>query len=264
MTAAAGLRRSYVRGGDGVGLAVTELGDAAAPAWVVAHGVGSHSRFVRDAFGPALVEAGWRLVSYDLRGHGDSDPVRRASRHGLDHHVADLAAVVAATAARRVGGVSLGGHVAVTFATCAPVEGVVACLPAWTGRAVPGEGPHAAVAEDVRRIGVAGLIDRFREDVDMEPWLRAVLRRDWPAHDPASLQAALVALDGACAPTELELRSLAVPLGLVAWPDDPGHPLQVAQDWAAWAPHARLVTISLADLDPDPAALGRAACAALP
>lgn len=252
-----------VAGGGGVALAVTEVGDRNAPAWVVAHGVGSHSRFIRDAFAGPLVSAGWRLVSYDLRAHGGSQPVRDPALHSLDHHVGDLAAVVTAVGARRVGGVSLGGHVAVTYAAQVGAEAVLACLPAWTGRAIPGQGAHAAVAAEVRGLGVAGLLERFRDDTALAPWLRQVLLRDWPEHDPASLAAALEALDGACAPTESELRSLAVPLGVVAWAGDPGHPLEVARDWVAWAPRATLAVLALSDLDADAAALGRAALSTL-
>jgi pimeloyl-ACP methyl ester carboxylesterase len=254
--------------GDGVDLAVHVDGPAGAPPIVVAQGVASTSRFVRDAFRGPVRAAGLRLVTYDLRGHGDSTPLPAASDHALDRHVADLDAVVSAVDADGgppiVAGVSLGGHVAVGWAAARPVaRAVVACLPAWTGRAVPGEGPHAAVAAEVDRIGVGGMIHGFRADRAMEPWLRAVLRRDWPVHDAASLAAALTALDGGLAPTEADLRSLAVPLGLVAWPDDAGHPLEVARAWCGWAPRAVLEELRLPDLAPSPEPLGTAAVRAL-
>ncbi|MBW3659804.1 MAG: alpha/beta hydrolase, partial [Actinobacteria bacterium] len=165
-----------------------------------------------------------------------------------------------------VAGISLGGHVAVAWAASVGAlraRAVVACLPAWTGRAVPGEGAHAAVAAEVARSGVDGMIASFREDHTMEPWLREVLLRDWPVHDPASLTAALTALDGGLAPTEVELRGLAVPLGLVAWPDDAGHPIAVAREWRDLAPRAVLEEIRLGDLAGSPAPLGAAALRAL-
>ncbi len=125
-----------------------------------------------------------------------------------------------------IGGVSLGGQAAVGAAAAqVPCDAVLACLPAWSGRAVPGEGPHAAVAAEVASVGVAGMLARFRADTTMVPWLREVLLRDWAAHDPASLAAALTALDGGQAPTGTELADLPVPLAVVGWPDDPGHPL---------------------------------------
>ncbi len=250
-----------VAGAGGVELAVHVDGpDADAPAFVVAHGVGSTSRFVREAFAGPVTAAGYRLVSYDLRGHGASTPLSDPADHAFDHHVADLDAVVAATGAVLVGGVSLGGHAAVAWTAARRTpHAVVACLPAWTGRAVPGEGPHAVVAEEVAGIGVVGMLARFQTDRAMEPWLRDVLLRDWREHDPDSLEAALVALDGGLAPTEAELRRLPTPLGLVAWPDDPGHPLAVAREWAAWAPRAALEEIRIADLGHTRRRLGEAA-----
>lgn len=245
--------------GDGVELVVTVDGCDASPAIVLAHGVGSHSAFVREAFAAALVTAGWRLVSYDLRGHGGSTPVPDPVEHALDRHVGDLAAVVAATGAEVVGGVSLGGHVAVAWAAGhGRPRAVLAALPAWTGRAVPGQGPHAAVAGDVARIGTAAMTAGFAADTTMLPWLRRTLLRDWPRHDPASLGAALTALDGGLAPTEAELRTLPVPLGVLAWDHDPGHPLATARDWVGWAPRSALVELALEDLADSRAPMGTA------
>lgn len=112
-------------------------------------------------------------------------------------------------------------------------------------------------------MGVSSMVDRFRRDTEMLPWLRDVLVRDWAAHDPTSLAAALVALDGGLAPTTTELASLQVPLGLVAWPDDPGHPIDVAHSWARTAPRSHLQELTLHDVQDDRSALGRAAVATL-
>lgn len=253
-----------VTGGGGVPLAVVEVGPADAPPMVVAHGVGSSARFVVDAFGAPVVGAGLRLVAYDLRGHGESGVVRDPADHAFERQVEDVHAVAEAVGARLVGGVSLGGHAAVGYAARGgDVDAVVACLPAWTGRAVPGEGPHAAVAAEVAEVGVGALIERFRSDTVMQPWLRRVLVRDWSVHDAASLRAALIALDGALAPTDAELAALPVPLGVVGWPGDPGHPLDVARAWADRAPRGVLVETSLAAMEDDPTVLGRATVRAL-
>ncbi|MEX2504270.1 MAG: alpha/beta fold hydrolase [Egicoccus sp.] len=247
---------------DGIGLAVVEVGPPDAPAVVVAHGVGSSARFVLAAFTGPVLASGRRLVAFDQRGHGASDPVREAGRHTLDHYAADLTAVVAAGTTRppAVMGVSLGGHAAVRAVARGGlgVATVVACLPAWTGRATAGDGPHAAVADEVRATGIAGMVDRFRTDTSMPSWLRTTLITDYPRHDPDSLAAALVALDGGEAPSLDEVASLPVQLGVVAWPDDPGHPLAVAQSWAT-AADGTLITIDLDDLDADLDRLGRAA-----
>ena len=257
-------RQHRVRGADGVTLHVVEVGPQDRPAVLVLHGVGSSSTFVRESFGAPLQAAGFRLLAADLRGHGRSTPVPAPSRHAFDHHVADVVALVAHFAPTALAGVSLGGHAVVgAVAAGVPCRAVVACLPAWTGRAAPGDGPHAAVAAEVAGVGIPGMLDRFGGDTTMVPWLREVLLRDWRAHDPASLAAALTALDGGQAPTTTELADLPVPLGVVGWAGDPGHPLQVAEHWAATAPRAVLRTTSLAAMQEDRTAMGRAAAAAL-
>jgi pimeloyl-ACP methyl ester carboxylesterase len=245
-------------------LAAVELGPPAAPVVVVAHGVGSSARFVVEAFAAPVLSAGYRLVAYDLRGHGASAVVPEVSRHHLDDHVGDLAAVVHQLGGEVavLGGVSLGGHAAVR-AAARGVGGriVLACLPAWTGTAVAGEGPHAAVAEEVRRIGIDAVIARLRADRTMPSWLRGTLVTDYARHDPASLTAALLSLDGGGAPDEPELAALDRPLAVVGWPDDPGHPLDTARRWVASAPRAVLGELHLTDLERSHARLGEVAMA---
>ncbi len=248
----------------GVTLAVHDDGDKGLPPLVIGHGVGSSARFVREAFTGPAAAIGFRLVSYDLRGHGGSGPVTDPAALSLAHHVTDLAAVADAVGAEVVGGVSLGGHAAVDLAAAGrPLRGVVACLPAWTGRAVPGVGVHAAVAAQARTTTVEAMLAAMTADEAAPRWLVDLLARDWRTHQDASLRAALIALDGASAPFAADLRALPVPLALVAWPHDPGHPIEVARAWADWVPRSRLVETSLAAVGADARRLGAAAMVAL-
>lgn len=249
-----------VRAPDGVGLSVQVAGSPGGPSVVVGHGVGSSARFVLDAFGPALTSAGWRLVAFDQRGHGDSDPSPSPADFRLDVLAGDLAAVADATGAEVVGGVSLGAGAAVRAADLLPgLRAVVACLPPWTGRATPGRGVHAAVAQAAREHGVAAMVRRHRADPAAPSWLRRVLARDWSRADAASLTAALGALDGGAAPTLTELAGLRPRLAVVGWRDDGAHPWTVAESWAGARPDAVLVAAELTD----PCSLGAAAAAAL-
>lgn len=258
------VRACTVDGADGVELTVHEHGDPAVPGILLVHGAGSSTTFLEEALAPPLAAAGWRVVAAPLRGHAGSTPVTDAAGHAHDRLVADVVAVARASGVEAVGGVSRGAHAAVgAVVDGLAVRAVVACLPAWTGRAVPGEGPHAAVAAEVRHAGIAAMIERVREDRGMVPWLREVLLRDWARHDPGSLAAALLALDGGAAPTGAQLAALRAPLAVVGWPDDPGHPLAVARDWASAVPHGALRTTSLAAVQRDRTALGRTAVSAL-
>jgi pimeloyl-ACP methyl ester carboxylesterase len=260
------VRRRRLATGE-VELGTVEVGPATAPAVVVAHGVGSSARFVVEAFAEPVLAWGGRLVTYDLRGHGASTPVPDPGAHALDAHVRDLVALVGSLDGPLavVGGVSLGGHAAVRAAAGGlGAAALLACLPAWTGPATRGEGPHAAVAAEVRRVGIEAVIGRLRADTTMEPWLRATLLADYLRHDPASLTAALTALDGGDAPDETELCQLgARPLAVVGWPDDPGHPVEVARRWAELAPRGVLGRLAIGDLAASRARLGEVAVATL-
>lgn len=253
-----------VRNGD-VTLVVHDAGDPALPPAVIAHGVGSSPRFIREAFAAPLAALGCRLVAYDLRGHGASTPLTDPADHRFELQVDDLTVVARHVGASLIGGVSLGGHAAAAVAAGGHVDldGLIVCLPAWTGRARAGEGPHALVAAEIRSVGVDAMLRRVRTDDTVVPWLRELLDRDWRTHPADSLAAALISLDGGDAPTGDGLSRIEVPTGVVGWPDDPGHPLEVALAWTAAMRNAELVTMSLDGMADGKTAMGAAAVRAL-
>jgi pimeloyl-ACP methyl ester carboxylesterase len=259
------VRFDLVEAAGGVRLRTAAVGDPAAPVVLFGHGVGSSSRFVLDAFGGPLVSAGWQVVAHDLRGHGGSTLCAAPLDYSIDALAGDLHALTEAVAPRVMAGVSLSGHVAVRYAeSCGQaLDAVVVCLPAWSGRSIAGIGPHAAIADVVDHIGVDGMVASFREDRAMLPWLREVLIRDWSSHDPASLRAALRSLDGGDAPSPEAVAELPTALALVAWPDDPGHPIEVARRWRDLAPRAELVELTMTAMQDDLTAFGDAVVAAL-
>lgn len=267
MTGSPGRRATVVvTGAGGVELEVQRHGPAAAPAVVLQHGVGSSRRFLGEAVAPPVVAAGWQVVLAPVRGHRGSSRVPDPDDHALPLLARDVAAVVQATGAVACGGVSIGGHAAVAAAADGLVETgtrVVAALPAWSGTAVTGDGPHAAVAAEVRAVGVSGMWRRLATAPDVLPWLRSVLLRDLALHDEESLAAAFVALDGGEAPTPADVGRVAGRVGVVGWDHDPGHPLAVAHRWAMAARDGHLETLSITDPGGDAVALGRAVAAAL-
>lgn len=89
-TAAPGIL-SHLDGGDGLSLAVETRGAPDAPPVLFAHGFGQSRRsWVRTA--SALAEGGWRTVTFDARGHGDSGRAPDGAYH-LESFVADLLVV---------------------------------------------------------------------------------------------------------------------------------------------------------------------------
>ena len=112
--AALSAERHYtVTAPDGVQLAVQETGNPAGPAIVFIHGLlGSRLNWEQQTASPDLQR--YRLITYDLRGHGLSGkPADAESYRDGRRYAADLAAVLTATSAQRpvLVGWSLGGVV---------------------------------------------------------------------------------------------------------------------------------------------------------
>lgn len=102
------------RSADGTVLAGEAQGDPQAPEILFIHGL-RQSRLSWDKQFADEALAGFRLVSFDLRGHGDSDkPTSLDAYSDADRWADDVAAVIAAAKLRRpvLVGWSLGGYVA--------------------------------------------------------------------------------------------------------------------------------------------------------
>jgi pimeloyl-ACP methyl ester carboxylesterase len=104
---------------NGLKLHYVEWGDAQKPPLILIHGI---SRFARtfDHLVPSFVDR-YRVIAYDLRGHGDSgwDP---QARYLVEDHVGDLEGLVTALGLRGivVWGNSTGGRVAQVFTALHP------------------------------------------------------------------------------------------------------------------------------------------------
>jgi pimeloyl-ACP methyl ester carboxylesterase len=102
----------------GLCLATYEWGDPEAPLVFCVHG-GMDFAATYDLLAPMLVEAGWRVISWDQRGHGDSE---RAAFYSWEADIRDALAVMNAytTAAAPVIGHSKGGGMMMQFADAMP------------------------------------------------------------------------------------------------------------------------------------------------
>ncbi len=102
----------------GLSLAVHEWGDADAPPILLAHG-GFDFAGTYDVFAPLLADAGWRVVCWDQRGHGDSE---HAVLYNWDADVRDGLIVLDSTTRAPVPfiGHSKGGSVLMQLADAMP------------------------------------------------------------------------------------------------------------------------------------------------
>ncbi len=233
---------------------------------LIAHGAGSSGDFVRRAFGPPLLAGGWRLVSYDLRGHAGSTPVTDPARLDLSAHVADMVTLARRVGADMLGGVSMGAHAAVLAAAAlrahatadrgAPVRGLLLALPAWTGEPEVVAAANAVQAAEIAAVGIDPVLRRISRD--HPGWVADELLATWPRHDPDAFVAVLRGLARSRAPSPTELAAATEPVGLAALADDPMHPAAVAQRWTELIPAARLTTVPFSAPAEDRSVLGGA------
>jgi pimeloyl-ACP methyl ester carboxylesterase len=111
----------------GIRLAADAFGDPHAPAVLMLHG-GGQTRHAWHATARSLAGAGWRAITVDQRGHGESTHPRPPA-YAIEDFAADARALIAAIAdAPVVIGASLGGIaglLAVTEPPAAPAGGLV-------------------------------------------------------------------------------------------------------------------------------------------
>jgi len=102
----------------GVELAVYEWGDPAARPLFCLHG-GLDFAATFDLLAPLLAEAGWRVVSFDQRGHGDS---QRAALYSWESDLRDVFAVIDSVTDKPspVLGHSKGGNLSMQLAEALP------------------------------------------------------------------------------------------------------------------------------------------------
>jgi pimeloyl-ACP methyl ester carboxylesterase len=107
------MKTTTLKGAGDMRLAADVAGDPTAPAVVLLHGGGQTRHAWSRAF-RELVKAGYHVVSYDARGHGDSGWAEDGD-YSTDALVADLHAVVSALpAAPALVGASMGGITSLT------------------------------------------------------------------------------------------------------------------------------------------------------
>lgn len=225
------------------------------PPVVLCHGVTATRRYVLHG-SRALPRAGYTVVTYDARGHGESDPAPAGQGYGYPQLVEDLARVVDSQVGEErffLAGHSMGAHTAVAYALRHPQRllGLTVIGPTYTGAIEPTsleywDGLAAALEDDgvdgfVAYIGAKQGVDPRRRDSILRFTRERLLRQK----HPESLVEALREVPRS-RPFESmeELRALRIPALVVASndADDPGHPYAAAAAYAEALPTARLIS----------------------
>jgi pimeloyl-ACP methyl ester carboxylesterase len=225
------------------------------PPVVLCHGITATRRYVLHG-SRALARAGYRVITYDARGHGDSEPAPVGEGYGYPQLIDDLERVVAAQVGDQrflLGGHSMGAHTAVGYALRHPerLAGLAVIGPTFLGEIRPEsleywDGLAAALEAD----GIDGFLAYIgeRQGIDSR-WRESVLRF---TRERMQRQGSLGALAEAVRQVPRsrpfdsleELSALDFPALVVASNDDadPGHPYAAAAAYAEALPRAELVS----------------------
>jgi pimeloyl-ACP methyl ester carboxylesterase len=236
----------------GVTIAGETLGEG--PDVVLMHGLTATRRYTVMG-SKALPRAGYRVTTFDARGHGESSPAPERSAYEYRDMVEDLGAVLDHLGASRavLGGASMGAHTAMAFALAFParVAALVQITPAYDGD--PREDPESLarwdrLADGLESGGVDGFLAAYNPPVDerFRETVMTVTRQRLERHrHPRAVADALRVVPRSLAFEGLEeLEHVAIPTLVVASRDeaDPGHPHAVGRAYVERLPDARLLT----------------------
>ena len=151
----------------GVGLEVVESG--AGPALVLVHGLGGAKEDFEGHI-DSLAQRGWRVVAFDMRGHGASDRPSGAGTYSLDTFAGDIVAVADACLVDRFHllGHSVGGMASRRVALAHPERVASLMLVDTTHGPMPGLEP--ALAEGAAWIALnQGMAELRRRMTERDP-----------------------------------------------------------------------------------------------
>ena len=225
------------------------------PPVVLCHGITATRRYVLHG-SRALARAGYRVVTYDARGHGESEAGPVGEGYGYPQLVDDLERVIAdqvGTGRFLLGGHSMGAHTAVGYALRHPerLAGLAVIGPTFLGEIKPESLEYwDGLAGALETGGIDGFVAYIGERQGIDPrWRDSVLRF---TRERMERQGNFEALAEALRqvprsrPFESlnELAGIDVPALVVASNDDadPGHPYAAATAYAEALPRAELIS----------------------
>ena len=199
-----------------------------------------------------LADRGFRVVTYDARGHGESGYSEDESHYTWEAHARDMAALIDHLGIERasVGGGSMGAGVSLTFALAHPerVEKLVlVALPGFDGEIEVARQLFGGFATLIATVGleqateIAMQLPQLQELKERAPGEYEATRQWFLALDPkATVVAIRGLLNGPPLPAARlgEVRAASLVIG---HPDDPVHPASSAERAHAAIAGSRLI-----------------------
>ncbi len=221
------------------------------PLLLALHGLTATRRYVFHG-SRTLERSGYRVIAYDARGHGESDPAPTPGEYRYAEYADDAVAVLDMAGADRavLVGHSMGAATAVRVALLHPerVAALVLGAPAHLGRPPNDLARWDALARGLETGGPAGMLAALEPLTVPDEWadsLRTVILQRLSRHrHPQAVADALRATPRSAAFDGLDaLGGVATPTLVVGSHDaiDPDHPLAIAQEYARRIPGAELV-----------------------
>jgi pimeloyl-ACP methyl ester carboxylesterase len=201
-----------------------------------------------------------RLIRWDARGHGSSEATLPPEHYRWTELAKDLWALVDAFETKRcvLGGVSMGAATALHAAVAQPdrVIAMVLMAPptAWESRPRQA-GLYRRMAKLIEWLGLGPFrwLGRLAALPVQNKGLAAIqssVVRGLRHADPRAVQAALRGAALSDLPDRERLRGLDIPTLILAWTQDPSHPLATAETLAKTLPRAELhVASSFEDIE---------------
>ncbi|MCA9910767.1 MAG: alpha/beta hydrolase [Anaerolineae bacterium] len=233
---------------DGLELIAESFGDG--PPLVAAHGL-SGNRHLTGRQLECLADR-YRIIVYDQRGHGDSTPVINPSLYNPDRMAEDMRAVMDAYGLDKaiVQGESMGAATTLLFALKYPhrVSALLLTGPAFGDTPNPEIPSLHNMAHEINEYGLQEYLrlsaQRMRENWGAPEEVIETVREMQSSHQERSLVTALDTVkDWVIFDDLAEISQLTVPVCMIAWPNDPLHPIELAQRMHEYLPHATLETM---------------------
>lgn len=240
--------------GDGVAIRGESAGEGTPI--VLCHGLTATRRSVVHG-SRTLERFGFRVVTYDARGHGESDPAPPDRGYGYPELIGDLERVVATATGEEerflLGGHSMGAHTAAGYALRHPerLAGLVLIGPTYEGPADAGSLAYwDGLAAALQAGGIEAFVSRVGEAQPVssawrDPVLRFTRERMLRHRHLDAVTEALRQVPRSRPFNALEdLAGLDVPALVIASHDeaDPGHPYATAAAYAEALPRAELTS----------------------
>lgn len=235
---------------DGLVLAVEGIGQGSP--LVFAHGLTATRRNTLEQLAP--LSPHYRIIAFDQRGHGASTPLTDPARYDPQRMAQDMGAVMDGLGIEQaiVGGESMGATTALLFALAHP-ERVKALLLTAPSLSQPAERERfSRMADAIESVGMEAFLKqaakRQRDELGWSQAAIAAVARNFRSHDPSSVATACRAVMQWRTLSDLSpLSAFKKPVGLIGWPGDALHSLELAERMAAVFPQARLELLASLD-----------------